>query len=185
MTQPFGEEVTAKGLAETDAGKWIRGAHYGQRWLGAVRNLHFWNGFVKMREQKTAFGPAGEEYEDSEALTEVDSAYAAEIVSSAVKPTGPQGFFEPVPVGLAVKHKLLIDIDHPVLAIDSSTPGHSHLYIDKELSWLQVVKVLDVLAEVGIVEKGYVEASKRRGCTHLRVPWLKKKSTDTGYKGGW
>lgn len=183
MTQPFGEEVTAKGLAESIAGKWLHGAHYATRWLGLTRNLHFWDGFVKMRATKPEPTTTEEVYEDSEALTEVDSAYDAEIVSSAIKKTGLSdlgGFFQPMPIGYNVKHKLLVDIDYPVLAIDSSTPGHSHLYIDKELTWDQVLKVLRVLAEVGLVEPGYVAASERRGCTHLRVPWLKKITQPNG-----
>lgn len=187
MTQPFGE-----GEKKFAAGAWLKGARPAQRWIGLTRNLHLWDGFVKMRANKPEPTTAEEVYEDSESLTEVSDPHDAEIVSSAIKNTGLLeggkglgGFFEPQPVGYNVKHKLLVDIDYPVLAIDSSTPGHSHLYIDKELTWDQVQRVLDVLAEVGLVEEGYVAASKRRGVTHLRVPWLKKLATDAGYKGGW
>ena len=183
MTQPFGEEQK-----KDNAATWLKGAWHAQRWIGMTRNLHFWDGFVKMRATKPEPQTAEEVYEDSEALTGVSDPHDAEIVSSAVKKSGLSdlgGFFQPVPTGYNVKHKLLVDIDYPVLALESSTPGHSHLYIDKELTWDQVQKVLDVLAEVGLVEEGYVAASKRRGVTHLRVPWLKKLGTDAGYKGGW
>ncbi|MBM4617922.1 hypothetical protein GS540_26565 [Rhodococcus hoagii] len=180
MTQPFGE-----GEKQFGAASWLKGAWHAQRWIGMTRNLHLWDGFVKMRANKPEPTTAEEVYEDSEALTEVSDPYDAEIVSSAVKKTGLagsglDGFFQPQPVGYNVKHKLLVDIDYPVVAIDSSTPGHSHLYIDKELTWDQVQKVLDVLAEVGLVEEGYVAASKRRGVTHLRVPWLKKITQPNG-----
>lgn len=190
MTHPFGEKATMsieefQALADTRAGKWINESRFGSRWLGIVSKLHFWDNFVQEREVRE-LGQT-EEYEDSEHLTEVDSAYDADIVSSAIKGTGLTGdgkefggFFLPVPKGYNVNHKLLVDIDFPVLALESSTPGHSHLYIDKELTWDQVLKVLRVLAEVGLVEEGYVAASERRGVTHLRVPWLKKSEQKNG-----
>jgi hypothetical protein len=39
-----------------------------------------------------------------------------------------------------------------------------------------VVKVLRVLAEVGIVEPGYALASIDRGETNVRLPWVPKHS---------
>lgn len=71
-------------------------------------------------------------------------------------------------------HKPVIDVDFPVKVLESSTPGHHHLFIDKELTWHQYLRVLDVLAEVGIVERGYVEASREREFTAVRLPWIKK-----------
>ncbi|AEV52046.1 hypothetical protein [Rhodococcus phage REQ1] len=114
MTQPFGEPV--KKTPE-------------QRWFDMIRNLHFWDGFVQAREEKDARSHE-EDYESSEHLSPVSDPLDAEIVSSAVKPTGLPGFFQQTG-GYGTKHKLIVDIDYPVLAIESSTPGHSHLYIDK------------------------------------------------------
>lgn len=71
-------------------------------------------------------------------------------------------------------HKPVLDIDFPVVALESSTPGHSHLFIDKELTWDEYVKVLNVLAEVGIIEQGFVNASMSRKHTAVRLPWIKK-----------
>lgn len=67
-------------------------------------------------------------------------------------------------------HAPAIDIDFPVRVVESRTPGHSHLYIDYPLSWEDYQKLLDVMVEVGIVQKGYVGASKERGQTMLRSP---------------
>lgn len=73
-------------------------------------------------------------------------------------------------------HKPVLDIDLPVIVLPSSTEGHNHLFIDKELTWAQYVKLLDVLVEVGIVEEGFRGASVARKHTAVRLPWIKKES---------
>lgn len=73
-----------------------------------------------------------------------------------------------------VLHRPVIDIDHRVTVVESSTAGHSHLYIDLMLPWADLVKLLEVMAEVGLVEPGYVGASKARGYTAVRLPWVPK-----------
>jgi hypothetical protein len=74
----------------------------------------------------------------------------------------------------ADEHKLLIDLDVPACLIPSTTPGHSHLYIDVTTSSTRLFKVLDALADAGAVERGYAEASRARGYSALRLPWIKK-----------
>lgn len=71
-------------------------------------------------------------------------------------------------------HRPLLDLDFPAALVPSSTPGHHHLYIDKPMSWDDYVKLLDVLAEVGLLEPGFVSASKQRRATFLRLPWVCK-----------
>jgi len=71
-------------------------------------------------------------------------------------------------------HRPVIDIDHLVAVVESSTAGHSHLYVDLAMPWEDVVKLLEVMAEVGLVEPGYVNASKARGYTAVRLPWITK-----------
>ena len=71
-------------------------------------------------------------------------------------------------------HKPVLDIDLPVVVLPSSTEGHSHLFIDKGMSWSQYVKLLDVLVDVGIIEEGFRNASVARGHTAVRLPWIKK-----------
>lgn len=75
-------------------------------------------------------------------------------------------------------HKPVLDIDVPAILVPSSTPGHSHLYIDHAMPWDNYVKVLKALGEVGILQPGYVRASLQRESTWLRLPWIKKE-----YKG--
>lgn len=72
------------------------------------------------------------------------------------------------------KHKLIIDVDFPVYAVPSSTPGHSHLYIDKEISHNDLVGVLYAMADAGIVETGYASACEDQGMSVVRAPWEKK-----------
>lgn len=71
-------------------------------------------------------------------------------------------------------HAPAIDIDVPIRAIPSSTPDHWHLYIEKAMTWRQYKRILRALVAAGVVEPGYYKASKGRGGTHLRLPWIKK-----------
>lgn len=71
-------------------------------------------------------------------------------------------------------HRPVIDIDFPVYVVQSTSPRHHHLYIDKELTPGQYFKLLDVMVEVGIVQAGYVAAARRRGATMVRLPWVRK-----------
>lgn len=74
-------------------------------------------------------------------------------------------------------HRPVLDLDFPAAIVPSSTPGHGHLYLDKVLTWSQYVKLMEVMAEVGILEPGYVSASIAREFTSVRLPWVKKPAT--------
>lgn len=83
-----------------------------------------------------------------------------------------------------VLHRPVIDIDHRVAVVESSTAGHSHLFVDVMMPWEDLVKLLEVLAEIGLVEPGYVNASKARGYTAVRLPWVSKEQlTDEEVRG--
>mgnify|MGYP006949394450 CR=1 FL=1 len=71
-------------------------------------------------------------------------------------------------------HRPVLDIDMPVKVVPSSTSGHFHLFIDKELSWKRYRKLLKALVAAGIIEWGYLGASEERGFTGVRLPWKKK-----------
>lgn len=72
-------------------------------------------------------------------------------------------------------HKPVIDIDIPVRLIPSTTPGHSHLYIDHPISWDIYENLLIALTQAGVVEEGYLRAAMQRGETFVRLPWIRKK----------
>jgi hypothetical protein len=80
-------------------------------------------------------------------------------------------------LGRADLHAPVLDIDIPHTLVPSSTPGHSHLYLDVEMTWAQYERLLEVLADVGIIEKGYYLASQARGFTAARLPWIKKEAS--------
>ncbi len=71
-------------------------------------------------------------------------------------------------------HRPILDIDFAAELIPSSTEGHFHLYLDKPMTWKQYRKLLGVLAEVGVIEHGYAQASIERGYSSTRLPWIKK-----------
>ncbi len=72
------------------------------------------------------------------------------------------------------QHMVVLDIDVPATLVPSSTPGHSHLYIDAPMDWDVYSALLDALGDAGILEPGYVGASKARGFTAVRLPWVSK-----------
>ena len=71
-------------------------------------------------------------------------------------------------------HYPCIDIDIPIRVVPSSTPGHSHLYVDEPITWDTYKNLLVALAEAGIVEEGYLHASVDQGGTTVRMPHVKK-----------
>lgn len=72
------------------------------------------------------------------------------------------------------KHMVMFDVDIPMAVVPSSTPGHQHVYFDTYVPKEKLFELLDVLADCGIVERGYAQASRARGFTALRLPWVRK-----------
>jgi len=75
------------------------------------------------------------------------------------------------------RHKPLIDLDLPVKLVPSGTPGHSHLYIDKAVTFDRYVAILKALADAGIVQWGFHDATRERGYGSLRHPDRPKEAT--------
>lgn len=75
---------------------------------------------------------------------------------------------------LGETHALVLDIDHDSWLMPSTTPGHYHLYVDVEIEPDKYWALLDALAEAGVIERGYAGASKQRGFTSVRLPWIEK-----------
>lgn len=92
----------------------------------------------------------------------------ANVVSSEIRI--PDEFFSDT----EIKHMLAIDIDLPAFLIPSSTPGHSHLYVDVAIPHHRYMALLSALADAGVIEKGYAEVSIKRGHSDLRLPWVSK-----------
>lgn len=96
----------------------------------------------------------------------------AVVVTSVVGT--PEGSYTEGNVG--DRHKLIIDVDFPVYAVPSSTPGHSHLYIDKEITFDGLIGILYAMADAGIVEPNYASACDEQGMSCVRTPWTKKEN---------
>lgn len=79
-----------------------------------------------------------------------------------------------MPESATALHLPTIDLDVPAYLIESSTPGHTHLYIDVSMTTKEYFLLLDVLADVRVVERKYVEWSKARGQSFVRRPGVKK-----------
>lgn len=72
-------------------------------------------------------------------------------------------------------HTPMFDVDIPMTVVPSSTPGHQHVYFPTlSAPWDSYVRLLEAMAECGIIEPGYAEVSKVRGNTSLRLPWVVK-----------
>lgn len=72
------------------------------------------------------------------------------------------------------RHTVVLDIDIPAALVPSTTPGHSHLYIDARMTWDTYSALLDALADAGVIERGYAGASKARKFSAVRLPWVEK-----------
>lgn len=71
-------------------------------------------------------------------------------------------------------HKVVLDVDHPVKVVESSIPGHFHLFIDVEMEWPEYLALLRGFVVANIVEPGYLAAAERRKYTAVRLPWIRK-----------
>lgn len=80
--------------------------------------------------------------------------------------------------GTPYMHAPTLDIDHVCHLVESTTPGHYHLYIDVAMSWEKYQNLLRALQEAGIIDFGYAELSIQRGASHLRKPDVPKSPTD-------
>lgn len=90
----------------------------------------------------------------------------AQVTTSMLRPG--------LPCGQGRTHRPVLDLDLPAQLIPSSTPGHFHLYLDVEVPHRAYMALLDALAVAGVIEEGYRNASRERGYTAARLPWVRK-----------
>lgn len=78
-------------------------------------------------------------------------------------------------------HRPTLDLDMPVKVYPSETPGHHHLVIDHPMPWDDYRRLLEVMADVGLLERGYVNASIGRGHTSIATrPWKEARDIRVG-----
>lgn len=73
-------------------------------------------------------------------------------------------------------HAPVLDLDIEHEYYPSSTPGHAALLLNVMLTPELHAKLLDVLAECGIVQSVWVDSNLIRGYAAVRTPWTKKPS---------
>lgn len=81
-------------------------------------------------------------------------------------------------VGDGPWHAPVIDLDLPCELIESSTPGHYHLYVDAMVDHEAYMNLLDALHACGLIGDGYWHHSKERGYTVVRMPHSRKGQPD-------
>ena len=119
---------------------------------------------------RTDFNSTGPGYDNDHLMVGADVEHANLITS--IVGTGPGSLCHLG--GQFAQHKVVVDVDLPVKVIESSTPGHFHLFIDKAMDWQTYLSLLEALVVAGIVEPGYWAAAERRGPTAVRLPWIRK-----------
>jgi hypothetical protein len=114
----------------------------------------------------------------TENLIPVTDEAEATLVSSAVDGDDPWEGEQPL-------HLPALDLDFPAHLEPSSTPGHFHLYLNKEVEWDKYLKFLWAGHEAGILERGFVKAAELRKATFVRYPGVIKgideRCESTGY----
>jgi hypothetical protein len=142
-----------------------------------VARLKVWPDFFRLaRRQRAAdveFGKQGsDELNSAEAAQKVRSEKSldeANSISSEMVRNDPESIED-----FRGWHIPVLDLDFDAALIPSTTPGHFHLILDKPMSWDDYRRLLDVLGDVGILEPGFVGASKRRKSSWIRTPWTRK-----------
>ena len=127
----------------------------------------------KVRDWASGYNPEELPPETPERLSHAD------VVSSRlldVQQANPPATWEELLLEEPARHIVALDIDYPAHLVESTTPGHYHLYLDVPggIAHKDYMRLVQLLGEIGIIEPGYAAASTRRGYTSLRPPWRKK-----------
>ena len=85
------------------------------------------------------------------------------------------------------RHMPILDLDFPHHYEQSTADGHSHLYLDVEISNWRWFWLMVALRQAGIIELGFFAWSLRRWGNFVRLPHVKKilPEEDTKPTYGW
>lgn len=114
---------------------------------------------------------------DQEVRLEVFDLAEADLVSSETRMHGARKLPR-----MPQTHQPVFDLDFAAELLPSSTPGHFHLYLNREISWRKYKKVLKAMMKAGLIEPGWYKMTVERHAGHLRAPALVKEEsprTDT------
>lgn len=139
-----------------------------QKTLMKILNLHR----LYAHEHMDSNVPSAEVEKDSKRVSTgelVQNVYDSNLVSSKVK-------------GNRYMHRPMLDLDFPCTLVESSTPGHYHLYMDIQIDWEAYKEALVGLYRAGILEEGFYKLALSRGMTMLRRPGIKKGASNANYR---
>ena len=80
--------------------------------------------------------------------------------------------------GAIRQHMPVLDVDIPVQLVPSTNVGHYHLYFGIAVAEEKYWAMLDAMTDAGVVQAAWVDASKNRGYSAVRLPWIKKESVE-------
>jgi hypothetical protein len=127
---------------------------------------------------KFSFVPTEDKEYEPGTDREVAELNEANVVSSTRLDFPKDHVFDPemTEVRVVPRHAVLLDIDYPAHLVESSSPGHYHLYLDvpNGVKHDDYMELLAMLAKCGVIEKGYADVSIARGHSDLRLPWVSK-----------
>lgn len=75
-------------------------------------------------------------------------------------------------------HMPVLDIDYSASLVPSSTEGHFHLYLEKPMTWPVYKKLLEALAEAGVIQEGFKDWSLERSQSFVRKPGVTKEKAN-------
>ncbi len=79
------------------------------------------------------------------------------------------------------KHSPILDLDFAAMLVESTNPGHYHLYLDGiELDDDQMDDLIESLVRVGILQEGILRRWNHDGAQFARPPWVKKPEGGVG-----
>ena len=110
---------------------------------------------------------------DEPVVAEVEE---ANVITSVIEAKLPEFLYDEEQefVGGACQHAPVLDLDIPCILLPSTTPGHHHLIIDHPMDWGQYLNLMAAMVHAGILEQGYFEATKARGYSSIRLPWVQR-----------
>ena len=72
-------------------------------------------------------------------------------------------------------HLPVFDIDYDAELRPSSSQGKFHLFLNRPVPWSKYVKVLEAMADAGLLEPGWVDCAKKTGYALVRAKPTKGK----------
>lgn len=135
-----------------------------QHWMGdrtPFRALKSLKGDSQNLDENEPLGDREACKSDNASLVSSRVSHYSDMFASDVQPAGNY-------------HMPVLDIDYPAHLIESSTPGHYHLYLNQWVQWDDYVKLLKCMQRCGLLQSGFVKNSVKRGASFTRLPGVKK-----------